>query len=158
SQVLPGFERVAVEATDVPFMVQISGVPLEFWNAMSDWPSPLKSPVAMACQLLPGFDNVVVDVTVEPFMVQIIGVPVAVCQRMSALPSELKSPEPTMCHPLPGLGSVAWAVTVVPFIRYWSGASAAVLSVKTMSDLPSPSKSFFTRVLETEMVSVLEAV
>src|SRR5947209_5959505 len=93
-QLAPGLARVAVAVTDVPFIVQICGVPLAFWNTRSDLPSPLKSPVPIAFQAIPGLDNVVADVTVEPFMVQICGVPSMFWNRMSALPSRLKSPEP----------------------------------------------------------------
>ena len=40
-QFCPGLVRTVVLVTLVPFMVQITGVPLVFWNRMSALPSPL---------------------------------------------------------------------------------------------------------------------
>ena len=40
-QFCPGLLSTVVAVTEVPFMVQITGVPLVFWNRMSALPSPL---------------------------------------------------------------------------------------------------------------------
>src|ERR1700731_4845550 len=95
-QLEPGLLSVAAVVTLVPFISQTSGVPSEFWNRMSDLPSPLKSPVAATCQVEPGPASVVIDVTETPFMVQISTAPVLVFwNRRSGLPSPLKSPVAT---------------------------------------------------------------
>src|ERR1700752_3460474 len=98
-QVAPGLASVAVETTDVPFIVQIIGVPLDFWNSRSASPSPLKSPVPISCQEPPplGLGSLAVAMTDVPFISQIIGVPLGFWNTRSDLPSPLKSPVPIKC-------------------------------------------------------------
>jgi hypothetical protein len=72
---------------------------------MSDFLSPLKSPVALICQPGPGLNGPTAPVAsaVTPSISQIAGVPSLFCHRMSDLPSALKSPLSLICQLGPGL-------------------------------------------------------
>src|SRR5450631_2175456 len=89
----PGFNTL------VPFISQITTLPLVSRQRMSLLPSPLKSPVPTMDQTVgtfptnegpPGFKTLV------PFISQITTSPPVSLHRMSLLPSPLKSPVPTM--------------------------------------------------------------
>src|SRR6266436_4272998 len=87
-----GFDSVAPETRDVPFISHTAGVPSAFCHRMSALPSPLKSPALMTCQAEPGLNPAAPpEESVKPFMNQMTGVPSSYCQRMSDLPSALKS-------------------------------------------------------------------
>src|SRR6185437_11359706 len=103
----PGFDRVAVVPTEVPFICQTIGVPSLFWNRRSEKPSLLKSPVPTRRQAAPGSARVTDWVTDMPFISQTIGVPSVFWNTMSDLPSLLKSPLPTARQLAPGLGRPA---------------------------------------------------
>ncbi len=85
---------------------------------MSEWPSPLKSPVPTAFQLAPGLGvTVPPPIGVVPFISQIDACPLAFCHRMSEWPSSLKSPVPTALQLGPGLGlTIPPPIGVLPFI------------------------------------------
>ena len=93
----------------VPFISQIETWPLlAFCHRMSEWPSPLKSPVPTAVQPGPGLGlTAPPPITLVPFISQIAACPLAFCNRMSASPSALKSPVPTAFQLGPGLGPSA---------------------------------------------------
>src|ERR1051325_10372897 len=112
-QVGPGLARVAVAVTDVPFICQITGVPLDFWNSRSASPSPLKSPVPIRLQesASSGLGSVAVAITDVPFISQIIGVPLGCWNTRSDLPSPLKSPVPIRSQVLPGFPSIVVEAT-----------------------------------------------
>src|SRR4029077_13072562 len=112
-QAAPGLVRVAVVVTDVPFISQIIGVPLDFWNRRSDLPSPLKSPVPIRrSEPAPcGLGSVAPAMTVVPFISQIIGVPFGCWNTRSDLPSPLKSPVPIRSQFEPGFESDVFETT-----------------------------------------------
>src|SRR5215831_8145084 len=103
-QLAPGLASVAVVVTDVPFISQIIGVPLDFWNNRSASPSPLKSPVPISCQEPApcGLGSVTFATTDVPFISQICGVPFGAWNTKSDLPSPLKSPVPISFQFWPG--------------------------------------------------------
>src|SRR6202035_1255225 len=70
-QLGPGLPRLPPPITVVPFISQIATSPLLFCHNTSDFPSPLKSPVATACQLGPGLPRLPPPITVVPFISQI---------------------------------------------------------------------------------------
>ena len=109
---------------------------------MSASPSPLKSPVPIACQLGPGMElTAPPPITLVPFISQIAAWPSpAFCKRMSACPSPLKSPVPISVQLGPGLGPAdPPPITFVPFISQiapWPDVFR-----HRMSDRASPLKS-----------------
>src|ERR1043166_6995102 len=109
---------------------------------MSDMPSPLKSPVPMACHFDPGLLSVAWVRIEVPFISQICGVPSLFWNRMSDMPSPLKSPVPMAVQDLPMLGRVAWAMIEAPFISQICGVPLLLSTFwNRMSALPSLLKS-----------------
>src|SRR3984893_3833015 len=99
--VRPRLPRVAM--TVVPFISQIAASPLSFCHRMSARPSPLKSPVPLACQLGPGLPTTAPPITLVPFISQIATEPSSFCHRTSEKPLPLKSPAPLTCQLGPAL-------------------------------------------------------
>src|SRR5437867_2553485 len=106
---------------------------------MSDLPSPLKSPVATACQLGPGLPAAAVAITLAPFIAQITTCPLSLCHRMSERPSPLKSPVPISCQLGPGLPLLAATSTPAPLTAQMLPSPLTFWN--RMSELPSPLKS-----------------
>src|SRR5437588_283836 len=101
----------------MPFISQIAASTLcrsdglaafSYCHKMSDLPSPLKSPVAIACQPAGGAATMASEVGDKPFINQIAASPFcgseafeafSYCHKISASPSALKSPVVTVCQP-----------------------------------------------------------
>ena len=76
-----GAEDAAVGLMVVPVISQIATRPSAFCNRMSEWPSPLKSPVPMAFQLAPGLATTALVVTLVPSISQTATAAVRVLQQ-----------------------------------------------------------------------------
>src|SRR5581483_10081414 len=137
--------------TCVPFISHSAMAPLSLRQRMSDWASPLKSPICTMCQDASGATTLPcevikpLDVIAEPFICHSAIWPALLRQSMSALPSSLKSPTPTMVHdgstrtgvPPEVTSPLAWiSVSDISHIE----TSPPVLR-HTMSPEPLPSKS-----------------
>src|SRR6267154_1424106 len=109
---------------------------------MSDLPSPLKSPLPMACHVGPGLNATLApEARLVPFMNHSAMVPSSCCQRMSDLPSPLKSPEPISCQAEPGLKPTFDPETrLVPFTDQTAGVPSVFCH--RISLWPSPLTSF----------------
>src|SRR5262249_46964246 len=117
-QFCPGLVSTVVLVTDVPFMVQITGVPLVFWNRMSALPSPVYPPGPGTPRSPPPFPTPATAMTPGPFISPIAMLPGVSCQTMSALPSPLKSPMPCGFQLVPTLPRPATSRTDAPFISH----------------------------------------
>src|SRR5215471_606970 len=91
----------------VPSISQIAACPLSFCQTMSDFPSPLKSPVVIACHDGGGFATIsekasavpsISQMEVQPFIGSAAFAALLYCHRMSGLPSPLKSPVAIVCQ------------------------------------------------------------
>src|SRR5918997_683125 len=121
----------------VPSICQIVVWPLVFCHRMSDLPSPLKSPVSIACQL-GSTSKIGPPVTLVLSISQIVVWPLVFCHRMSDLPSPLKSPVSIACQ-LGSTSKIGPPVTLVLSISQivvWP-----LVFCHRMSDLPSLLKS-----------------
>src|SRR5437588_781804 len=108
-----------------PFAGSAAFAALLYCHRMSALPSPLKSPVASACQLGGGWAMTGPAVGVVPFISQIAVSPLSgsealavllYCQRISASPSPLKSPDVIACQPGGGAAMIGPVIGAVPFI------------------------------------------
>src|SRR5437660_210742 len=113
---------------------------------MSARPSPLKSPVPIACQLGLGLPTLAAASTPAPLTAQMLPSPLTFWNRMSELPSPLKSlggghdnGRPCACHAGPGLPRSPAAITLAPLISQITTSPLAFCH--RMSERPSRLKS-----------------
>jgi hypothetical protein len=95
SQLAPGLPGLPVShhlsLVHLPNLDFAVGV-LLFCHRMSEWPSPLKSPVPTACQPGPGLPGRPLATTVVSFISQITTWPSVFCHRMSEYSKRSRTP------------------------------------------------------------------